>query len=550
VPRFAGEFGIVLDTRATVVLNFAFIKHFVISMKFLHSISRPGSVRIAVALATAVLCFLPVIAGAAEEGAPAKKIDDRINEAMKPATEFINSVVFYSIKINDEISMPLVIIWLAAAAIFCTFYFKFINLRSWGLTIRTIRGKYSSPSDPGEITHFQALTAALSGTVGLGNIAGVATAISIGGPGATFWMIVMGFLGMTTKFAECTLGVRYRDIDARGKVFGGPMQYLKKGLAERGLKEVGMVMAVFFAFMCIGGSFGGGNMYQINSATTQFVNTFCDKGGFWDNNRWVFGLIIAVIVGAVIIGGIKSIGKVTAKLVPLMCGMYVVAALMVLLTHLPQIPGAIGEIFSGAFANTAVVGGLVGVLIQGMKRATFSNEAGVGSAAIAHSAVMTRKPASEGIVALLEPFVDTVVVCTMTALAIVVTGTYKEAGVEGIQITSDAFATVLPWFPYILSLAVILFAFSTMISWSYYGQQAWAYLFGRSKGVELSYNLLFCAAIVVGAALTLGQVTDFSDAMIFAMCVPNLIGVYILLPVIKGELKDFRDHSDRIDRGE
>jgi len=510
--------------------------------------TAPKSVRAATVLAALALALLPAMAGAAE--GDAKKIDERINEAMKPATDFINSVVFFAIKINDEISMPLVLIWLAAAAIFCTIYFKFVNLRSWGLAIRTIRGKYSSPDDPGEITHFQALTAALSGTVGLGNIAGVATAISIGGPGATFWMIVMGFLGMTAKFAECTLGVKYREIDAKGKVFGGPMQYLKKGLAERGLKEFGMIMAVFFAFMCIGGSFGGGNMYQINSATSQFVNTFCEKGGFWDSNRWLFGLIVAVVVGAVIIGGIRSIGKVTARLVPLMCGMYVLGALVVLLTHISRIPGAFGEIFYGAFHDGAVVGGLVGVLIQGMRRATFSNEAGVGSAAIAHSAVRTSKPASEGIVALLEPFVDTVVICTMTALAIIVTGTYKETGVEGIQITSDAFATVVPWFPYVLSLAVILFAFSTMISWSYYGQQAWAYLFGRSKGVELSYNLLFCSAIVVGAALTLGQVTDFSDAMIFAMGVPNLIGVYILLPVIKRELKDFREHADKIDRGE
>lgn len=556
------------------------------------------------------------------------KVDDRINEAMKPATELINKVIFYPIKING-MDVPLVILWLAGAAIFCTFYFKFINLRSWRMTIRTVRGKYSKETDPGEITHFQALTAALSGTVGLGNIAGVATAIAIGGPGATFWMVVMGFLGMTTKFVECTLGVKYREIDSRGRVFGGPMQYLKKGLAERGLKEIGIVMSVFFAFMCIGGSFGGGNMYQINSATSQFVNTFCDTGGFWDQNRWVFGLIVAVIVGAVIIGGIKSIGKVTAKLVPAMCGIYLVGAVIVLLTHLSDIPSAFGEIFYGAFHDGAVVGGLVGVLIQGMKRATFSNEAGVGSAAIAHSAVKTSKPASEGIVALLEPFVDTVVVCTMTALAIILTGTWRihsevvaDAGTSlkteastsageafavekgdylqlvsskeikvdadseekiawnefrllnedlhdesgptgwapaendavkkqvGIPVTSMAFGTVMSAFPYILSLAAILFAFSTMISWSYYGQQAWAYLFGRSKGVELSYNLLFCGAIVVGAALTLGQVTDFSDAMIFAMCIPNIIGLYVLLPMVKKELADFRDHADKIDKGE
>jgi AGCS family alanine or glycine:cation symporter len=480
-----------------------------------------------------------------------KSLDEKINSAVAPATEWIEGLVFKAIPVNEDVSIPLVLIWLAVAAIFFTIYFKFINLRSFKLAARTIKGKYSGANDPGEITHFQALTAALSATVGLGNIAGVATAISLGGPGATFWMIVMGFFGMTSKFVECTLGVRYREIDKNGKVYGGPMQYLKKGLAERGLKEVGIILAVFFAFMCIGGSFGGGNMYQIHSATTQFVNTFGGgEEGFWGENRWLFGLIIAVIVGVVIIGGIKSIARVTEKLVPLMCGMYVLAALVVLISHAGDLGGAIGQIFSGAFTGDAVKGGFVGVLIQGMRRATFSNEAGVGSAAIAHSAVKTTKPASEGIVALLEPFVDTVVVCTMTALAIVVTSSHVGADPgEGIQITSNAFATVIPWFPMVLAVAVILFAFSTMISWSYYGQQAWAYLFGRSKGIDISYKLIFCACVVVGAAMNLDKVTGFSDAMIFAMCIPNVIGLYILLPFVKKELIDFREHVDKIDSG-
>ena len=509
------------------------------------------------ALFSRLAVFLALIIGvsgslsAAEEGAPGaeKSLDEKINDAVAPATDWIEGVIFKAIPIAG-VDVPLVLIWLAFAAIFFTVYFKFLNLRSWGLVIKTIRGKYSKESDPGEITHFQALTAALSGTVGLGNIAGVAIAVSVGGPGATFWMIVMGLFGMTSKFVECTLGVRYRDIDANGKVYGGPMQYLKRGFEERGMKEVGMVLAMFFAFMCIGGSFGGGNMFQIHSATAQFVETFGGGAeGFWDSKRWLFGLIIAVLVGVVIIGGIKSIAKVTEKLVPLMCGIYVLAALVVLIANFGELGNAVGIIFSSAFSGTAVAGGFVGVLIQGMRRATFSNEAGVGSAAIAHAAVKTSKPASEGMVALLEPFIDTVVVCTMTALAIVVTGTYK-GGEEGIKITSDAFATVMPWFPMILAVAVILFAFSTMISWSYYGQQAWAYLFGRSKGIDLSYKLIFCGFVVVGAAMDLGKVTGFSDAMIFAMCIPNVIGLYVLLPFVKKELIEFREHADKIDAGE
>ena len=474
-------------------------------------------------------------------------IDERINELMAGPTKAITDVIFYAVPVAG-VPIPLVLVWLAFAAIFFTFYFKFVNLSSFGLAVRTIKGRYSKPSDPGEITHFQALTAALSGTVGLGNIAGVAIAIQLGGPGATFWMILMGLFGMTSKFVECTLGVKYRDIDASGKVHGGPMRYLSKGLKERGKGQLGMVLAMFFAVMCIGGSFGGGNIFQINFATTQFIAAFGGgEGSFFDEQRWVFGLIIALVVGGVIIGGIKSIGKVTATLVPFMCGIYILAILVVLAMNLGKLPGAFGSIISGAFNPGAVGGGLIGCMLLGIKRAAFSNEAGIGSAAIAHSAVKTSKPASEGLVALLEPFVDTVIVCTMTALAIIVTGVYENPDLKGVAMTSAAFESAMPWFKMVLALAVILFAFSTMISWSYYGMQAWAFLFGDSKFMDLAYKFIFCFFIIIGSSMSLSNVVDFSDAMIFAMAIPNIIGLYFLLPVVGRELDDYRAHVAEID---
>ncbi|MEO0414066.1 MAG: alanine/glycine:cation symporter family protein, partial [Verrucomicrobiota bacterium] len=394
---------------------------------------------------------------------------------------------------------------------------------------------------PTEASRFQALSAALSATVGLGNIAGVAIAICLGGPGAAFWMILMGFFGMTSKFCECTLGVKYRKINPDGSVAGGAMYYLSRGLAERGLGGLGKVLAVFFALMCIGGALGAGNMFQVNQAYIQFSETT----GLLKGQGWVFGLIVAILVGAVIIFGIKGIAKVTSKLVPFMCIIYLVAALVVILMNIGGLPAVIGRIFTEAFAPTAVAGGLVGVLIQGIKRAAFSNEAGVGSAPIAHAAVKTDKPASEGLVALLEPFIDTVIVCTMTACVILITGTYDAyAGqdngwVWGVKITSEAFADAIPFFPWVLMLAVVLFAFSTMISWSYYGEKAITYLAGENKGVMIAYRLIFCTCTVIGASASLGNVLRLSDAMFFAMVIPNLIGIYLMLPVVKGELNSF-----------
>lgn len=490
--------------------------------------------------------------------------DEKINEAVTPATEFIFNLVFYPWTYGpdgDTSTMPYVIILLLSAATIFTLYFGFINIRRFPLAINVVRGKYDEldrhgvekanvnivdgdimrtiqdESKDGEVSHFQALTAALSGTVGLGNISGVAIAIAVGGPGATFWMIVAGLLGMSSKFAECTLGVTYRDVGEDGTVYGGPMYYLSKGLKEKGLGVVGKILAAFFAVMCIGGSFGGGNMFQANQAAAQFNSMIGATGG---NAGVVFGIVMAVLVAVVIIGGIKRIASVTEKVVPFMVGIYFLAALIVIGASFTQLPAAFGLIFNGAFTGAGIAGGFVGVLIQGFRRAAFSNEAGVGSAAIAHSAVKTRYAASEGIVALLEPFIDTVVVCTITALVIIITGFHTDvSGLGGVDLTSAAFASVIPWFPYILTIAVVLFAFSTMISWSYYGLQSWLYLFGRSKVNEYIYKLLFCLFVIVGSAASLGAVTDFSDSMIFAMSVPNLIGVFLLLPKVREELNKY-----------
>lgn len=515
--------------------------------------------RILLSILAITIPFLTFAQDTAEKG-----LDEKINEVFSNYTGWFVNAIFYQIPITDEVGIPWVVIMLLGFATFFTFYFKFINIGGFGTAINVVRGKYDSIDDhgkqevsnvnvvdgdivdtikdesqEGEVSHFQALTAALSGTVGLGNIAGVAIAITIGGPGATFWMIVAGLLGMTSKFAECTLGVKYRDVGEDGTVYGGPMYYLKKGLSEKGAAGLGKVLAILFAIFCIGGSFGGGNMFQSNQAA-QIFNEIAGFDG--SSSGLIFGIIMAVFVGVVIIGGLKRIASVTEKVVPFMVGIYLLAAFVVIGMNFSEIGNAFAAIFNGAFAPEGVVGGFVGVLIQGFRRAAFSNEAGVGSAAIAHSAVKTNFAASEGIVALLEPFIDTVVVCTITALVIVITGNYLDPGAaSGVQLTSNAFASAIPWFPYVLTIAVVLFAFSTMISWSYYGLQSWLFLFGKTKRNIMTYKIVFCLFTVLGASISLGAVTDFSDAMIFAMAVPNLIGVSLLLPRVREELKKYRD---------
>ncbi|NNK81643.1 MAG: alanine:cation symporter family protein [Flavobacteriaceae bacterium] len=523
-------------------------------------------------LLSIITLILPVLTFANQ--AQGIGIDEKIDQWFGNVTGPFVNAIFYQIPFSEEVKIYWVLFPLIIGATYFTIYFKFINFSGFWKSIKIVRGNYDdlderldhkvelSPSEvfvddegdnpdtirveghEGEVSHFQALTAALSATVGLGNIAGVAIAVSIGGAGATFWMIIAGLLGMASKFVECTLGVKYRDIEEDGTVYGGPMYYLTKGLKSKGLAGLGKVLAVIFAIFVIGGSFGGGNMFQVNQAAQLFEHMTGGEESFIHGYRWVFGVVMAILVGIVIIGGIKSIAKVTDKIVPFMVVIYVAASIFVLVARYDMIGEAFVQIFDGAFSPEGVLGGAVGVLVQGFRRAAFSNEAGVGSAAIAHSAVKTKYPASEGLVALLEPFIDTVVVCTMTALVLIITGnvvaenaTLNDA--QAILLTSGAFESVISWFPYVLTLAVILFAFSTMISWSYYGFQGWAYLFGRSKKMEYTYKIIFCIFVVVGAAASLGSVIGFSDAMIFAMMVPNMVGLVILAPKVRDELNKY-----------
>ncbi len=431
--------------------------------------------------------------------------------------------------------IPFIVIWLVLGATFFTLRMGFINLRGFRHAIDLAKGKYDDPDAPGQVTHFQALATAVSGTVGLGNIAGVAVAVSLGGAGATFWMIVCGLLGMSSKFVECTLGVKYRDILPDGRVFGGPMNYLRHGLEKRNLKGFGKVLAGVFAVLAVGASFGGGNMFQANQSFEQLAGQYelLQGNGFW------FGVVTAILVGVVIIGGIRSIANVTGKVVPLMATLYILAALTVIFMNIQNIGPAFAAIFKGAFTPGALKGGIIGVLVVGFQRAAFSNEAGVGSAAIAHSTAKTNNPPSEGFVALLEPFIDTVVVCTLTALVLIFTGMHEVEGMAGAQLTSDAFGSQISWFPYILGIAVFLFAFSTMISWSYYGMRAWTYLFGKSKRSEMVYKMLFLVFVVVGSSVSLGAVLDFSDMMILAMSFPNIIGLYIMSGEVRTDLDQY-----------
>jgi len=483
-------------------------------------------------LVLAMTLFLPMMVYAQGSGGFEQTVSNVFEKIFGPFVSFI----FYSVPIGGT-SFPLIVGWLMVAAIILSIKMGFIQFTGVKHSIDLIRGVYTNPDHAGEVTHFQALMTALSGTVGLGNIAGVAVAVSIGGPGATFWMIIAGLFGMASKFTECTLAVKYRKEFADGRVSGGPMYYLRKGFADQGKEGLGKFLGGMFALMCIFGTLGGGNMFQGNQAHQMIANTF----GIFTDSGWLFGVILAVIVGTVIIGGIQSIAKVTEKIVPLMAGIYVGTALIVLIISYKEIPTAFNAIISGAFSPVAIGGGIVGVLIQGLKRAAFSNEAGVGSAAIAHSAVITDEPITEGYVSMLEPFIDTVIVCTMTALVIVITGVYADSsGLTGVALTAAAFQSVFPWFGIVLAIAVLMFAFSTMISWSYYGLKCWTYLFGEGKVSELIYKFIFCVFIVIGCSMNLGPVIDFSDAAIFAMSIFNLIGVYLMMGEVRSDLTDYK----------
>ena len=484
-----------------------------------------------------------------------KGLDQRIDEAFQPISDFFSYYVFYPIG-----DYPFVIYLLVGSALFFTLYFVFPNIKYFWTAINVVRGKYDelektdSDSNDGEVSHFQALATAVSGTVGNGNIAGVALAIALGGPGATFWMIVCGLLGMSTKFVECTLGVHFRDVDEDGVVYGGPMYYISKGLKSKGFKTLGTVAASLFAIFCIGGSFGGGNAAQSNQATIVIKNLFGYESTFAGA---MIGIVLAALVGVIIIGGIKRIASVTEKVVPFMAVLYILACIYILAINFTFIDDAIALIIKEAFNPTAVgVGGVIGVLMVGFQRAAFSNEAGAGSASIAHSAVKTKYAASEGLVALLEPFIDTVVICTMTALVIITfnsTGAFVYGGdgmggvmidgvmYEGAGITQKAFAQYIPGSDIFLTIAVVLFAVSTMISWSYYGLQSWKFLFGRGKVADMTYKVLFLLFVIIGAAASMNSIWAFSDAMIFAMVFPNMVGLYFLFPIVKEQLNKYLD---------
>ena len=458
---------------------------------------------------------------------------------------------------KKTIQVPFIVLVLMLGAIFFTFWYRWINIRGFKHAIDVIRGKYDKPEDTGEISHFRALTSALSATVGLGNIAGVAVAIQLGGPGAVFWMLIAAVFGMTAKFSSCTLSQMYRKINADGTVSGGPMYYLDIGLSEsryKGLKVLGKVLAVMYALMIMGGAIGGGNMFQANQTAEAFASTFeISDTGTWN---WITGITLAIGVGVVIIGGIKRIGAATSKIVPFMCGIYVLASIFIILTHISQIPETIRLIFTMAFTKNAYYGGFFGVLIMGVRRAAFSNEAGLGSAAIAHAAAKTEEPVREGIVGMIGPFIDTIIVCFMTAMVVIITGTWNDPSISqsaGVTLTTEAFGSAISWFPYILTLCIGLFAYSTMISWCYYGERGWIYLLdhvgeeGYGLKTVVLFRIIFVIFIVVGAVSKLSDVLDFSDAMIFSMAFPNIVGSIFLAPKV---LEKVRDYWGRYQSGE
>ena len=467
-------------------------------------------------------------------------MDRFIDAAMRPVADLVSAFIFYSVPLFGA-DVPLIVVWLVAGGVFFTVYLRFVNIRGFLHAIRVVSGRYKAPGDPGEVSQFQALSTAVSGTVGIGNIAGVAVAISIGGPGATFWLIVSGLLGMSTKFAECTLGVLYRRDNPDGSVSGGPMYYLERGLSERRWPRLGKSLGTFYAASMVIGCVGIGSMFQSNQATAIVVNV--TGSTLLADNAWLMGTALAVLVGLVIVGGIRSIANTTVRLVPTMALLYVISALVIIGLNADRVPAAFVAIWNGAFAPEGVAGGIIGVIIIGFRRAVFSNEAGLGSAAIAHATARTPKPVSEGFVALLEPFIDTVVICTMTALVIITT-VYDPAlangEVSGVELTTEAFASTLSWSPIPLAIATVLFAFSTMIAWAYYGLKAFTYLVGEGRMRDLGFKTFYCLTVIVGSSITLSSLIDLSDALVFVVAIPNLIGLYVLAPVVKRELEAYR----------
>jgi AGCS family alanine or glycine:cation symporter len=466
-----------------------------------------------------------------------------MNELFQSITSFLESILFFDILFGsiEGTNIPFLVAWLVMGGIYLTIKMRFINVRVFSHSLKIIQGKYRTKDDKGKITPFQSLTTALSATVGLGNIAGVAIAISIGGAGATFWMIVAGFLGMTLKFTEVTLSLKYREFLPDGSVMGGGMEYLSKGLASKGWGKSGKVLAIVFAVFMIGGAIGGGNTFQVSQA----LSAISTEIPFFSDNGVVFGIILAILTGAVIIGGINRIAQTTEKIVPLMVIIYILASLWILAVNFQAIPHAFYLIFTEAFNPTAVQGGIIGVIVQGFQRAVFSSEAGLGSAPIAHAPSRVKYPVRQGMVALYEPFIDTVIICTMTALVIIITGVYDPANgyanlieaKQGAALTAAAYGTVISWFPTILSISIVMFAFSTLIAWSYYGERAWIYLFGAKSSII--YKIIFLGFIIVASIVSTDIMVDFSFMLILAMALPNILGLFILSGDVRGYLDDY-----------
>jgi AGCS family alanine or glycine:cation symporter len=468
-------------------------------------------------------------------------LDQQIDRLIKPLAEGLSDIVFYQISVFGQ-GFPLIVLWLVTAAVFFTGYLGFINIRGFSKAISLVSGTSGKTNGSGEISHFQALSTAISGTVGVGNIGGVAVAISIGGPGAAFWLFMAGFLGMSTKFVECTLGVKYRRENLDGSVSGGPMYYLERYLLDRGFPKLGKLLGGFYALALVIGCFGIGNMFQSNQAYVQVLSISGGENSFFADKGWLFGLLLASAVAAVIIGGIRSIGNVASKIVPFMAILYVFSAVIIIAMSAEHLIGAIGLIVSNAFESQSMTGGAIGAMIIGFQRAVFSNEAGIGSASIAHAAVKTDEPVTEGLVSLLEPFIDSMLICTLTGLVIVTTAYpngLMDGELEGIALTSAAFAHHISWSPYVMSIAALLFAFSTSIAWAYYGLKAWTYLFGEGEITQLIFKAIFCGFICLGCMIQLSAVLDFSDAMVFLIAVPNIIGLYLYGPEVKRDLKAY-----------
>lgn len=467
---------------------------------------------------------------------------DCVNKYLAPVSDAFSKVVFYPINIGDS-SIPISILWILAGGIIFTILLK--GIAFWGFKHASdlLLNKPSSDSKTsgsGEVSSLQALATALSGTVGIGNIAGVAIAISIGGPGAAFWMFVGAFLGMSLKFVEAALAVKYRRFNSDGSVSGGPMYYISHGLTRKNLRWLGQPLAIFFAALLIPGALGGGNMLQVNQATAQVINITGGANSIFAQYPWIFGLIVAITVGFVIVGGIKSIANVTSKIVPFMCMLYVGLALFIIVVLFNQIPHAIYVVMKQAFVPDAVYGGVAGTIIIGLRRSVQSNEAGTGSAPIAYATVKTKEPISQGFISLLEPFI-TACLCALSGAAIVLTGAYKnyQTGISGVELTSDAFQKVFSWSPYVLAAVIILFALSTIISWAYYGQKGWTYLFGENKKGIIIYQIIFCIVIVIGSTMNLTSIVNFTDAGLLAMAVPNMIAMYILFPDLKKDIRTY-----------